>query len=100
MQFPIASNKWPLVQQDKDKIQTVLANPGYLLLKEIIAAHCVVAQVDAMNASLYDKDNPNAQAVASGAQAKAARLNAALDVLDEIEAKPDEWFKVTLEPRR
>lgn len=96
----ILIEKMPVTKEDAGQIQTTFASAGYLLLKEVIAAHCVDRQVQAMNVGLYDATNPAADAATKAAKAAAARYKSVLDVLDELEGKPDDWFKVKLEPRR
>jgi hypothetical protein len=86
---------------DQKKLLTGLfASPGLSLLKEIVAAHCVKYQAQAINAELYEHDNEKAKDIAENQRAQARLYNQVLDVLDDLGNKEEEWFTVKLEPRR
>lgn len=99
MPVTITATRLPADATQKGNLQTLLAHPGYSLLKEIVAAHCINAQVDMANSALYP-DNQNAQAKALAMQDKAKNYAACLDILDEIGEKEEEWYTVKLEHRR
>lgn len=80
-------------------LQSVFSSPGFSLLKEMVAARCIVAQVEAMNARLYPR-NEAAEATATENERRAAEYNRCLDILDDISQKEDDWFTVKLEHRR
>lgn len=94
---PIVANKYPIEPPQVDNLRTLFESPAYTTLKEIIVAHCVHAQVQFMNCSLYNNDNATVQAMEH--QTQAARFNNALDVLDDLEGKMEEWFRIKLETR-
>lgn len=93
----IVATKYPIEPPQADLLRTMFASPAYTTLKEILAAHCAFAQVEYSNRSCYE--NENAQEQASSAQKRAVRLRATLDVLDDIEGKMEEWFRIKLEPK-
>ncbi len=76
----------------------MFASPSYAALREIISAHCTKWQVEYLEASLYS--NEVAQGKADHAKTQAARFNTTLDVLDWIQEKGEEWFRINLEQRR
>lgn len=62
-------------------------------------ARCIERQVLSMNAALY----PQSEHAAEDAKRDAAAaylLNAVLDVLDDLAKKEQEWWTVSIEPRR
>lgn len=95
MQEPIVSIRLPVAAPQAE----LFATPAYLLLKEVLSAHCVYNQVEAMNAELYAQRNKTALELSNIAKVQAARYADCLSILDELEQKPDEWFKIKLEPR-
>lgn len=89
-----------LDKRQSDQLAAATAHEGYLLLKDVITAHAIKLQVEAMNVGVYAKTNPDAKAKAEMIGEQAALYARALDVLDEIEKKPDQWFKAELKPGR
>lgn len=90
--------KVPLEQVQQDQLQTLFASPGWAILREVISAHCVSAQAEFLDAFLYD--NEVAADRAKSAKAQAKLYNDALDVLDGLQGKMDEWYRINLEQRR
>lgn len=76
----------------------MFASPGWLILREVLSAHCVEAQVAFLDASLYSSENAVDKATTS--KEAATRFNTAMDVLDEMQGKVEEWHRITLEQRR
>lgn len=80
-------------------LRDLFGSPGFSLLKEMVAAKCIEAQVEAMNARLYPK-NEEAAAKAEARERQAAEYSRCLDLLDDLAEKEQEWFTVKLEHRR
>lgn len=91
-------SKVPIENEQQDKLRTLFASPGWLILREVLSAACVEAQVAYMDASLYQ--NENAIERADTAKAAAVRFNTTLDVLDEVQSNVDGWYRITIEQRR
>lgn len=62
-------------------------------------ARCVESQVNAMNAALYPQSEHAAED-ASRNSADAYLFNAVLDVLDDLVKKEQDWWTVSIQPRR
>lgn len=90
----------PLDADQKKRVQGLFGQPGWVLLKEIIAANAIKRQVTAMNAGLYSKINDDARKDMEGVADKAAQYATTLDILDDLEAKEQEWFLTELKARR
>lgn len=88
----------PLEQTQQDQLRTLFASPGWLILREVLSAHCVEAQAEFLDASMYENDVATGRA--SAAQTKAKLFNDTLDVLDGLQGKMDEWYRINLEQRR
>jgi hypothetical protein len=95
----IVFTRIPIDGDQRKRIQGLHAQPGYQLLKEIIGAHASEEQVKAMNAGLYAQISDIAREDVENAIRKAAEYSRALDILDEIEQKEEEWFTAKLEHR-
>lgn len=93
----LVAKKIPLEPAQADQLKTLFASAGFGILREVIAAHCAVAQVDYMNSSLYETDNAENKALI--AKLKAIEFNHALDVLDRLGQLEQEWFRINLEQR-
>lgn len=100
MQTSIAVTNLPIIQSQKDALLALFDTPAYATLKQIISARCITAQVEAMNAQLFEHQTEAAKDHAEVAKNNAIRFNATLDVLDELQGNPDSWDQVQLEPRR
>lgn len=100
MPSTITISKIPFDSEQRSLLAKLYASPELSLLKEIIAAHAIQCQVEAMNASLYEQENVLAADTVEDQTRQAAIYNGVLDVLDDLGAKEDEWFTVKLEPRR
>jgi hypothetical protein len=86
---------------DQRKLLTKLfVSPEYSFLKQVIAAHCIKAQAESLNAGLYEHNSEKAEEAAKNQRLQAELYNKVLDVLDEIADKEEKWFTVKLEPRR
>jgi transcriptional/translational regulatory protein YebC/TACO1 len=94
----IIATEYPISDDQKKDLRTLLISPAYGLLREIIAAHCTKHQVDFANKSMYPNDNAEAQA--KEAQTQAARFMNTLDVLDDVQKLEDGWIRISLEQRR
>jgi hypothetical protein len=88
----------PVPDPQRDELRTMFASAAYLTLREILSAHCAEAQAAFANASMYGTEAAGIHV--DEAKNKALRFNAALDVLDSIEQKADEWYRITLEQGR
>lgn len=98
MPHTIHTTHLPADATQRENIKTLLVSPGFQTFKEMVAAHCIQAQADSMNASLYETD---AAAQEQGHTAKKAKtLNQFLDFLDDFEKKEEMWFTIKLEHRR
>lgn len=85
---------------DQRKLLTKLfSSPEYSFLKKTLAAHCIKAQVEAMNVAPYEDNNEKAEDEAKLQRDQAKLYSQVLDVLDDMANKEDEWFTVKLEPR-
>jgi hypothetical protein len=94
----VLSTKIPIDEPQKDQLRTLFASPAYLLLREVIVAHCTEHQMDFANKSMYA--NENAKEQAEVARSQASRFMGALDVLDDLQKIEDQWFRIALETRR
>jgi hypothetical protein len=81
--------------EQAEKLRSLFLTPAYGTLREIICGRCAEAQVEFMNTSLYQNDNADQRALE--ARAKAIGYNLVLDVLDDIQSKEQEWFRIKLE---
>lgn len=88
----------PIEESQKDQLRTLFASPAYGLLREILVAHCTQHQVAFVNKSMYENENAIAQA--DDARVQASRFNGVLDVLDDIQKKEEQWFRINLDQRR
>lgn len=91
----LTATKIPVEPEQADKLRVLFATPAYGTLREILVGRCALAQVEFMNTSLYQNDNADTRALE--ARAKAIGYNLVLDVLDDIQAKEQEWFRIKLE---
>lgn len=96
MPATITCSRLPVAPTQRGDLEKLFGSPAFLLLKELVAAHCIVAQVDSMNAALYP-GNDAAEDKRKLEQEKAAEWNAVLDMLDELSGNEQEWFTVKLE---
>lgn len=99
MPATIIPQKVPLTTQDREELEKLFGSPGYSLLKRVLACHCILEQVASFNDGLY-YENETARFKSEDHRSKAAKLNTLLDWLDDVEGRADEWFTLTLEPRR
>lgn len=89
-----------IVDGDQQKrLAELFGSPGLALLKEIISAHAAEHQIKALNAGLYYDNTERAQFDMTAGIRKAGEYNHALDVLDDLSAKQEEWFTAKLEHR-
>lgn len=100
MPSSIIISRVPVAADQRDELAKLLSSPTFSLLKEIIGARCAEHQVKLMEADLYAGENEEAKAEAESHRSKARTMNAVLDTLDDIAKNEDEWFTMTLEPRR
>jgi len=89
-----------LSSQQRDELNGVFSSPGYSLLKRVLASHCLREMVIAANKGLYESTSEIALTQSKHHRSRAEYINALLDVLDDIEAKEDEWFIASLECKR
>lgn len=99
MAEPIIFTRVPIVATQQDILRTALASSGFSILKEVISAKCIEAQVKSMNAHLY-MVNESAIREANEQSRMASKYNSFLDILDELQEKEEEWFTAKLEHRR
>lgn len=95
----ITANRSPADAIQQGNLESLLSSPGFSLLKEVIAAHCIIHQVEAMNARLYP-ESVMANSAAGHAEALAIAHGHCLEVLDDILKNKEKWFTVKLEHRR
>lgn len=86
----------PVDATQRGDLEKLFGSPAFLLLKELVAARCIVDQVDSMNAALYP-ESESAKEKQSVTQASAADWNKVLDRLDDLSKGEQEWFTVKLE---
>ena len=89
----------PLDATQQGSLRTLFDSPSFSLLKEVVVARCIEKQVSAMSAALYP-ENEHAEEDAKRDSAQATLLNAVLDVLDDLAKKEQDWWTVSIEPRR
>lgn len=94
----ISATRVPIEQAQQDQLRTLFASPGWNVLREILSSHCAEAQAAYMDASMYVTENATNKATAE--KARAVDYNTTLDVLDAVQEKMDEWYRITLEQRR
>lgn len=85
--------------QKVSDLEKLFGSSGYSTLKEIIVSKCLVEQMHYLQRSMYPDKGQNNE-MAEECRKKAEQINAALDLLDDIEKKNQEWAVVTLEPSR
>lgn len=91
----IVCQPYPATSSQRADLEKLFASPAFLLLKEVIASHCITAQVKAMNAGLHP-DSEAATAEKAGEELKAIHYNLALDLLDDLSKNDSKWFTVQL----
>lgn len=89
----------PADAAQRETLQKLFASAGYLLLKEIVAAHCIMHQCKAAEALCYSADNDDAKDVMNSAIKLSGYYSRALDILDELEEMPEKWVRVKVETR-
>ena len=99
MPSTIVTIREPLEEPRKEKIRRLMVSPEYLLLRDVVSAHCVTEQVNAMNGLLYPGTERAVEAVGLH-QERAAKYRSFLDILDDLEKKEEEWFTVRLDTTR
>lgn len=90
----------PFDKRQNDQVRSAIGHEGYQLLREAIAANAVKLHVEALNAGVYSRTSEDAKAKVELLTEQAALYARALDVLDEMEKKPDQWFKAELKAGR
>lgn len=90
----------PLDGGQRERLGALFVSPGYVLLKEILTAHAIKRQIQALNAGLYADTDPLPADDARKMMQRAVQYNCAIDALDDLERKHDEWFVAKLDPRR
>lgn len=94
----ISATKVPIEPKQQDNLRTLFASPGWLILREVLSAHCNEAQAAFLDASMYATENASDKA--TDEKAKAIAYNMTLDVLDLVQSNEEEWYRITLEQRR
>lgn len=92
----IHSSKVLLTNAQKDSLRSLFGSPAYGLLKQIIAARATAAMIDSLNTGLHSDVNEAADELSKAAMQKARQHSRALDILDELQQKPDDCFTVNL----
>lgn len=100
MPATILTSQIPADGDQRKLLAKLFVSPEYSFLKQVLAAHCIKAQTEAMNVGLYESNNEKAQEAAKNQRLQAELYNKVLDVLDDMANKEDQWFTVKLEPRR
>lgn len=96
----ILVEKVPLNADKKALVATLFASEGYSLLREMIISRCIEAQIPAMQAQAYRDISDKAKDDAEVTLKVVRELSAALDLLDELQQKEDDWHLVNLKPSR
>lgn len=99
MPATIVVTRLPVLATERGILQTLFASAGLSLLKEMVAAKCIEAQVDMANAMLYP-NNESAAATSKEMARRAAEYGRCLDILDEIGEKEEEWYTIKTEHSR
>ena len=98
IQRSIQSSRHVLETSQQEQLTALFSSPGWSVLRDVISAHCVEAQTNYLDASLYDTESAGDKAASDMALAR--KFNTTLDVLDAIQRNSDQWFRITIEPRR
>lgn len=95
MATTIVCQPYPATSPQRADLEKLFASPGFILLKEVVSAHCITAQVKAMNAALYP-DSEAGNSIRDAEASKAASLNRVLDLLDDLSKNDSKWITVQL----
>ena len=87
------------VDQEQAALKTMFESPGYLLLKELLAANAVKHEAAIINMEPYSEHNQVVVDQVNAAKFKAATYSAFLDALDDVEQNHNLWLRVKLEQR-
>jgi len=79
-------------------LQSLFTSPGYLVLREVVAAQCAIRQVKSINAQMCPLNDALAE-LAQREKEIAQRYHVAMEVLDAIEKSEQQWVTVVLEQR-
>lgn len=96
MPATITCSRLPVAPTQRGDLEKLFSSPTFLLLKELVAARCIDAQVKSMNAALYPA-NEAAKEQQTTQQEAAINWNNVLDRLDDLSSGEQEWFTVKLE---
>jgi hypothetical protein len=96
MSATIIARQVPVDAMQRGKLQKLVASTEFILLREVIASHCALEQVKAMEASLYPKSEDALKAVELH-QDRAIKANNCLEMLDALQLDEQKWFTVKLE---
>lgn len=99
MAVTISPQQHRLEAARSDELRKLFESGPFILLREVIAANCVMAQLASMNALVYP-DNELAKTDMVTASQDAIKLNSFLDLLDDLVKTEEKWFTITLEPSR
>lgn len=99
MPATILCSQIPADSEQRKLLAKLFSSPEYSFLKKTLAAHCIKAQVEAMNAAPYESNNEKAESDAKIQREQVRLYSQILDVLDDMANKEEEWFTVKLEPR-
>lgn len=99
MPATISYSQIPADSDQRKLLTKLFSSPEYSFLKKTLAAHCIKAQVEAMNVAPYESNNEKAEDTAKIQREQARLYSQVLDVLDDMANKEEEWFTVKLEPR-
>lgn len=99
MPVTIASTRQPLDATQQGSLRKLFDSPAFSLLKEVVSSKCIEQQINAMNATLYPKNEAAIEDAKLGMES-AAQLSDLLDILDDLEKEEQEWWTIKVEPRR
>lgn len=99
MPATILYSQIPADSDQKKLLAKLFSSQEYSVLRKILAAHCIKAQVEAMNVAPYESNNEKAEDAAKIQREQVRLYSQVLDVLDDMANKEEEWFTVKLEPR-
>lgn len=99
MATTIVSSHRPLDASQADQLRKLFVSPEFTILKELLVSKCIEAQLSAVYALVYP-NSPKATNDLAGATSEAVKVNALLDLLDDLEKNEEKWTVIQVEQRR
>jgi hypothetical protein len=88
--MPLIFTRLNVEATNRSHLEKLFTNPGFSVLKEVVAARAAKRVSEYANTVVFETDNAKASAENNLVEAK--RLQITLDVLREIEGAPSEWY--------